>query len=68
MPSLQEVSIDARIYVKAFENKCYGYMIVIDDPLGTGKVKLLEFYIYEQYQKFGHGRVSTFILTSVELI
>ncbi len=46
---MHELPADARFYIKAFENKCYGYMIVHDDQLGTGRVKLLEFYIYEQY-------------------
>ena len=57
MPNLQELPQDSRIYAKAFENKCYGYLIVSDDSMGTGKIKLHEFYIYEPYQRFGHGKV-----------
>lgn len=62
MPSnLSDLPFDSRIYIKAFENKCYGYLIVSDDSMGTGKIKLHEIYIYEPYQKFGHGKVSYFI-------
>lgn len=41
--------MDSRIYLKAIENKCYGYLLVSDDSLGSGKIKLQEIYIYEPY-------------------
>ena len=54
---MNELPNDSRFYLKAVENKCYGYLIVSSDPMGTGKVRLLEFYVYEPYQRFGHGKV-----------
>mmetsp|Transcript_42991 Transcript_42991/g.41358 ORF Transcript_42991/g.41358 Transcript_42991/m.41358 type:complete len:88 (-) Transcript_42991:337-600(-) len=31
-------------------------MMVCSDPMETGRVRLLEFFIYAPYQRFGHGR------------
>ena len=53
---LQDLPKDSRIYIKAIENKVFGYAIICNDQLGTGKIKLLEIYIYEPYQRFGHGK------------
>lgn len=57
MPEISELPHDSRIYLKAVENKCYGFLLVSSDPLGTGKIRLHEFYVYEPYQRFGHGKV-----------
>jgi hypothetical protein len=47
--NLEELPFDSRIFIKATESKCYGYLIVCDDSLGTGKVRLIEIYVYEPF-------------------
>ena len=54
---LTDLPYNSRFYLKAIENKCYGYLLICDDALERDKVSLLEFYIFEPYQRFGHGKV-----------
>ena len=56
--NLEELPVDSRIYIKALENKVFGYLIISDDDHSIAKIKIHEFYIYEPYQRFGHGKVS----------
>lgn len=56
IPLYQNLPSSSRIYVKAKEHQCLGYLVVADDSNGPGRLRVLEFYVYEPFQRFGHGK------------
>jgi hypothetical protein len=44
-----ELPLDSRIYMKTYHRKCFGYLIVSNDEIEEGKLRVEEFYVFEPY-------------------